>query len=55
MTGYVYILSNAAMPGLLKIGKTTRTPDERARELARGTGVPGPYTVEHSVEVPDCH
>ena len=33
MAGHIYILINASMPGLLKIGMTARTPDERAREL----------------------
>ena len=39
MCGHVYILVNAAMPGMLKIGMTTRTPEERAREISQGTGV----------------
>lgn len=51
--GYVYVLSNASMPGLLKIGKTTRSPQERASELFV-TGVPEPFTLEHAVLSPDC-
>ena len=31
-TGYVYCMSNASMPGILKIGMTSRTPDMRLRE-----------------------
>ena len=38
--GYVYILENASMPGLIKIGKTSRDSVERARELSSATGVP---------------
>ena len=34
MVGYVYILLNPTMPGFLKIGMTTRTPEERARQLS---------------------
>ena len=49
-TGYIYILSNTAMPGLLKIGRTNRQPELRAREL-RTTGVPHPFVLEHYVEV----
>ncbi len=49
-TGYIYILSNSAMPGILKIGRTDRQPELRAREL-RTTGVPHPFTLEHYVEV----
>jgi hypothetical protein len=44
--GWVYVLSNAAMPGIYKIGMTTATPEIRAREVSQGTGVPLPYTVE---------
>ena len=51
-SGYIYVLSNAAMPGLLKIGRTDRQPELRAREL-RTTGVPHPFVLEHYVEVED--
>ncbi len=43
--GYVYILENDAMPGLIKIGKTSRDSTERARELSATTGVPTPFEV----------
>ena len=52
--GYVYILSNKSMPGLVKIGKTTRDVLSRASELFQ-TGVPTPFKVEHYVATPDCH
>ncbi len=52
-SGYVYILSNECMPGLLKIGLTSRSPEERARELSSPTGVPTEYTVEYEVFSPD--
>jgi hypothetical protein len=45
--GYIYCLSNPSIPGLLKIGTTTRTPEERARELFT-TGVATPFKVEFS-------
>lgn len=44
--GFVYILSNAGMPGLLKIGFSTKVPTERAAEL-NTTGVPSPFEVEY--------
>jgi hypothetical protein len=50
--GWVYILSNVAMPGLLKVGQTTRSPEERALELAT-TGVPTPFEVEVAWPVDD--
>ena len=43
--GYVYIMTNPAMPGLVKIGSTTLLPDERARQLSSSTGVPRPFQV----------
>ena len=54
MNGYVYILINASYHGLLKIGMTTLTPDERARQLSQPTGVPSPFMVAYFEEVPDC-
>jgi hypothetical protein len=50
--GYIYILSNSAMPGLLKIGRTDRHPEQRAREL-HTTGVPHPFVLEHFIDVED--
>lgn len=51
--GHVYILKNKSMPGLLKIGKTTRSVQQRCDELWQ-TGVPTSFEVAHSVLSPDC-
>lgn len=48
LDGWVYVLSNVAMPGIFKIGMTTSTPEVRAKEVSQGTGVPMPYAVEHA-------
>lgn len=50
MRGHLYILSNRAMPNLLKVGYTTRTVEERIRELST-TGVPGIFVAEFYCEV----
>ncbi len=52
--GFVYILINASLEGLLKIGKTNRTPDERAKELSIATGVPTPFMVAFDEQFDDC-
>ena len=45
--GFIYVLENETMPGLLKIGITEKEPDERAKELAT-TGVPSSFRVAYS-------
>ena len=46
VSGYIYILSNPRMKGLLKIGLSTRAVKERIAELSSATGVPAPFEVE---------
>ena len=53
MEGYVYILMNPAFQNLIKIGRTTKSPHERADELS-STGTPEKFIVVHSVFVSDC-
>jgi hypothetical protein len=52
-SGYVYILSNPCMPGIVKIGMTTRSVAQRVNELWQ-TGVPEPFKVEFTAYCPDC-
>ena len=52
--GYVYALINWSMPGLVKVGITSRTPDERSDELSSATGVPTPFERVFHVLVPDA-
>ena len=51
-TGLVYVLTNEAMPGLVKIGITGSDPNSRAEQLYT-TGVPVPFTVEFAGRVSD--
>jgi hypothetical protein len=44
--GFVYILRNEAMPGLLKIGYSVKVPTERVLELFT-TGVPEPFELAY--------
>lgn len=43
--GYVYLLRNSAMPGLVKIGFTDRDPKTRAAELSSSTSLPEPFSI----------
>lgn len=49
--GYVYVLVNDAMPGMVKIGFTARTPTERAKELSNSTGIPKPFDVAFIIRI----
>lgn len=50
MKGWVYIISNEDMPGLVKIGYSMKTPELRAAELD-STGSAQPYEVDYQVLV----
>ena len=52
--GYIYILINPAIPGLLKIGKTSGTSEGRAAELSAVTGLPTPFVVACDWNTSDC-
>lgn len=52
--GYIYVLINPVMDGLVKIGKTTRDPAERINELSSATGVPAPFILVYKEYFSDC-
>lgn len=43
--GYVYVLWSELMPTLFKVGMTTRSVEERAKELSTSTGVPAEFKI----------
>ena len=50
--GIVYVLTNPAMPGLVKIGLTSRDEvEQRLKELYSVTGVPVPFECEYAARV----
>lgn len=53
--GYIYAMINSSIEGQVKIGKTTRDPYERAKELSSATGVPTPFIVVFYKHFKDCH
>jgi hypothetical protein len=52
--GWVYVLVNSSIPGLAKVGRTTRPPLERVAELSAATGVPTPFVLAFEQEFADC-
>jgi hypothetical protein len=52
--GWVYVLVNSSMPGMAKVGRTTRAPAERASELSTATGVATPFVVAFDQTFEDC-
>ncbi len=52
--GYIYVLVNSSMPGLVKVGKTTRDPTQRVAELSGATGVATPFVLAFKQLFDDC-
>lgn len=48
--GIIYILTNDAMPGYIKIGRTDKTVEQRMKQLDK-TGVPLPFRCHFAVRV----
>jgi hypothetical protein len=51
--GRVYVLIDPAMPGLVKIGWTAGTSEERAQQLSAVTGVAASFAVAYDEAVAD--
>lgn len=51
MNEIIYILINEAMPGYVKIGKTSTNLEQRIRELSASTSVPLPFTCFYACTV----
>ena len=48
--GTIYVLTNSAMPGYTKVGKTMNNVEQRMKELD-GTGVPLPFECFYAAKV----
>lgn len=53
MSGFVYVLFNESMPGILKIGQTSKNPFERMRQLSSATCCPRPFEMMAYIECED--
>ena len=52
MLGFIYIMSNPAHSGLLKIGQTSKDPLVRRKDLS-STGVPEEFVIEYQALTSD--
>ena len=55
MIGYVYVMSNPSMPGMVKIGMTKNDPRLRAKDLTTATGVPAAFKVDGYIKTDNYH
>lgn len=53
MEGIIYILTNPAMPGMIKIGKTNLSDVKLRMAQLHTTGVPLPFECEYAAKVKD--
>ena len=51
----IYILINEAMPGYVKIGKTSTSLEQRIKELSSSTSIPLPFTCFYACTVKDIN
>ena len=54
MPKIIYVLTNEAMPGLVKIGFTDSDVESRMTDLSRASGVPLPFECYFAAEVIDA-
>jgi hypothetical protein len=52
---WIYVLTNKTMPNLVKIGFTDKTPDKRAKQVSRATGVPLEFSVAYAFKCFNAH
>lgn len=54
MANIIYVLTNEAMPNIVKIGLTTDNVESRINQLSSSTSVPLPFECYFAAEVADC-
>ncbi|PRD64845.1 hypothetical protein C6P64_12365 [Malikia granosa] len=54
MPGIIYVLTNEAMPGLVKIGLTTDSVESRIANLSGTSGVPLPFECHFAAQIPEA-
>ena len=43
--GFIYILNNPSLEGMVKIGATTKDPNDKCRELSSNPSIPTPFNI----------
>jgi len=54
MNEIIYVLTNEAMPGYVKVGLTTTSIEQRMRELSNTTSIPVPFNCFYACTVNDA-
>lgn len=54
MNEIIYVLTNEAMPGYVKVGRTSTSLEQRIRELNASTSIPLPFTAFYACIVKDA-
>ena len=54
MNEIIYVLTNEAMPGYIKVGRTLTSLEQRIRELNSSTSIPLPFTAFYACIVNDA-
>src|SRR5687767_8862401 len=53
--GIIYLLSNPAMPGIIKIGRSTRVDVKARMKELFSSGIPLPFECEYAAKVADIN
>lgn len=51
--GFVYVLTNPSLDGMVKVGMTTATVERRAKQLSQSTSIPTQFEIHASFESTD--
>ena len=46
--GFIYVLKNPSLNGMVKIGATTKSPSKKCEELSSTSTIPTPFNIVYS-------
>lgn len=53
--GYIYCASNPSLTGLIKVGMTTKEPQDRLEQLSKSTSIPDDFVLEWCIPTDDTY